>query len=145
LTENNDDTLILDGADLAILLIDTDINRLVFTGAGLSLFAARDGKITEYKGNKNGIGYSFGKNAEYADIEIPHAHGSRYYFTTDGFIDQNLQAEKSGIGKKGFVAILEQNIDVTMDGLKTVFETEIDARLRFVPQRDDITIIGIEL
>jgi len=39
LRENNDDAQILDGADVAMLLIDAESGRLVFSGAGLSVFA----------------------------------------------------------------------------------------------------------
>lgn len=145
LMQNNDDTLILDGADIAMLMIDTDMKQLIFAGAGLSMFIAVNGKIEEYKGNKAGIGYSFGKESEYEDINIPYNKDSKYYFTTDGFTDQNKEPEKGGIGKKGFVAMLKKISSTGMNEQMLTFEREIESKLKNVPQRDDITIIGLEL
>jgi len=145
LMENNDDTQILDGADVAMLMIDTDERKLIFAGAGLSLFTVDGGKVTEHKGNKNGIGFSFGKTNGYADQEIPFVGGGGYYFTTDGFTDQNSEAHQVGIGKKGFIAILEKEAGRPMQEQKAAFEREIEARLAKVSQRDDITVIGFAL
>lgn len=145
LMQNNDENLILDGADIALLLLDTAMKRIIFTGAGLTLFMCGDGKIGEFKDCKSGIGYSFGKNIALTDIEIPYTNGFRYYFTTDGFTDQNIEPGKGGMGKSGFVKFLEKISSMEMNKQREEFEREIDERLLKVPQRDDITIIGIQL
>jgi serine phosphatase RsbU (regulator of sigma subunit) len=145
LMQNNDDTLILDGADIAMLMIDTEMKQLVFAGAGLSMFTVIDGKVEECKGSKTGIGYTFGKESEYEDIKIQYTKDSKYYFTTDGFTDQNKEPGKGGIGKKGFIAILKKISSTGMKEQMLTLEREIESKLQNVPQRDDITIIGLEL
>ena len=145
LMDNNDDALIRDGADVAMLLYDNQLKTMTFVGAGISLFTADNGKVEEYKGHKNGIGYSFGKEIRFEEKKIPYKPGLKYYITTDGFLDQNKDPKKGGFGKEGLIKLIEKIFSMSMKDQKKVFENEIDLRLEKVSQRDDITIIGIEI
>jgi len=60
-------------------------------------------------------------------------------------MDQNAESEKVGIGRKGFIEMPAKLASLPMNGQKIAFEIEIDARLQKVAQRDDITIVGMEL
>ncbi len=145
LMDNNDDSVIRDGADIAMLMFDSINKKMIFVGAGLSMFTENNGIVQEYKGGKYGIGHSSGKIINPVEIIIPYKNNTKYYFTTDGFLDQNNIPHKSGIGKQGFIKLLENISTMNMNDQKQFFEKEINTKLKFVPQRDDITIIGLEI
>ena len=134
-----------DGADVAMLLLDRPARRLVFCGARMPVFAAgRDG-VAEIPGSGHCIGYSRGREARFADVEIPWEDGLRLYVTTDGLLDQNLTPLTSGMGRQGFRMLLESLAGTGMAGQRERLEQEIDRRLAQVPQRDDICVLGLTL
>ena len=134
-----------DGADIGMCLIDKLKRKILFSGAKLSLFVAYEGQITEYKGAKHSIGYFSENNALFEDRKIEWNDGSLLYFTTDGLLDQNLQEEKGGLGRTGFVNFLQSILDKPLGEQKESFEALIAERLSKVEQRDDITVLGLEI
>ena len=145
LNQDNKDCKINDGADMAVFHIDKKNNKLTFSGAKLNLFIYLDSKVTCIKGTKFSVGYSCGKSAYYEDIDIPYNKKAVYYLTTDGYLDQNCERSKYGLGKKGFMDMLEKIGELDMQTQKKEIEEDISLKINCVPQRDDITIIGLKL
>lgn len=139
------DSKINDGADLALLYIDKKNNRLVFSGAKLNMFVLSKGNTQVVKGSRYSVGYSWGKDAHYGNVEVPYIEGGVYYFTTDGFLDQNYEKNKGGIGRRGFISLVEGIYHLPMEEQKNIIEYDIKEKLCNVPQRDDITVIGLKL
>lgn len=145
LEQESKDSLANDGADAALCLIDRPNKKIVFSGAKLSLFVSNDGKITEYKGTKHSVGYSWKKDVSYEDQEIAWIPGSKVYITTDGLLDQNMVEGKGGMGRSGFVQFLESISQKTMTEQYTAVEDMIAQRLEKAEQRDDITVLAFEI
>lgn len=145
LGQGRDGCEISDGADMALLYIDKENKKLVFSGAKLNMFVVSEGKASMIKGAKSSVGYSFHKKLNYQDVEVPYIEGGIYYFTTDGFLDQNHEPNSGGIGKKRFMRLIESIYNLSMEEQRKVIDTDIKEKLARVPQRDDITVIGLKL
>ena len=140
-----EETQVLDGADIALLFIDKLNKKLVSSSAKLNIFVATEDEVKIFKGSKNGIGYCAGKMEDFSQIEIPYIMGASYYMITDGFLDQNDESSKIGIGKKGFEKIIKEISSLTMTEQKKRIEDIIEEKISKTSQRDDITIIGFKL
>jgi len=134
-----------DGADIALCWIDKENKRLLFSGAKLSLFVACSGEVLEYKGVKKSVGYSRQSEVSFEDHEIEWKNGSTFYFTTDGLLDQNIEEEKGGLGRKGFIKLLHTICNNPLYEQKKTIENLISERLSKVEQRDDITVVAFEV
>lgn len=145
LSQRKDDYKISDGADMALLYIDTENKKLVFSGAKLNMFVVLEGKANMVKGTKSSIGYSFGKAFESENIVVPYVEDGIYYFTTDGLLDQNQELNTGGMGKKRFMSFIENICELPMKEQRKIIEEDIKQKLAKVPQRDDITVIGLKL
>lgn len=145
LGQEQKDSEIKDGADMALLCIDKNNKRLVFSGAKLNMFIFSKGNTQVIKGSKYGVGYSWGKDVHYKDVQVPYIEGGIYYFTTDGFLDQNREKNKGGIGRRGFISFIEGIYHLPMEEQRNIIENNIKEKVCNVPQRDDITIIGLKL
>lgn len=145
LSQDKDDCKINDGADMALLYIDKENRKLIFSGAKLNIYMVSLGKAKMIKGTKSSVGYSFGENFKYENIEIPYIEEGAYYFTTDGFLDQNHKLNAGGMGKKRFMRLIESIYNLSMEEQRKVINDDIKQKLVGVPQRDDITVIGLKL
>lgn len=134
-----------DGADVALCLIDRTDKKFMFAGAKLSLFLESNGLITEFKGTKHSVGYSLRKDVVYEDRIIDWIDGSVVYITTDGLLDQHAEEGKWGIGRTGFVKLLLSIAGKPFAIQEQLVEQHIVDRLKYVEQRDDITVVGFEL
>ena|GEM_PF-3459765 len=146
LGQEQPDSLANDGADIALCLLDKYNKKIVFAGAKLSLFVEKDGKITEYKGVRHSVGYSWRKKeAVFEDCEIEWIDGSVIYITTDGILDQNSEEGKGGMGRTAFVSFLQSIAGKPFYQQKQAVEQLVANKLEKVEQRDDITVVGFEM
>ncbi|MHC1762380.1 MAG: cache domain-containing protein [Negativicutes bacterium] len=145
LGQDNTDSQVNDGADIALCLIDRNKKRLKFAGAKLSLFVATDGEITEYKGVRHSVGYAWRKEVDFSDCEVEWRPDSTFYISTDGLLDQNCEEGLGGMGRTVFVNFLRTIAGMPLIRQKQAVEGLIAEMLAKVEQRDDITVIGFEL
>lgn len=140
LGQNETDSEIKDGADIGILYISKADKKILFCGAKLNLFVAYTNGIQMIKGCKNS-----GKEVTYENTEIPFEENMVCYLTSDGFLDQNKEKNTGGIGRRGFISLIDKIHGMSMEEQKGFFEANIEEKLNFVAQRDDITIIGLKV
>lgn len=145
LGEDRSESIINDGADMAVLLIDKNNNKVIFSGAKLPMYLLHKGEIITYKASKNSVGYSWHKEVIYEDVEIDLDNEDIIYLTTDGLLDQNIETGKGGIGKARFIRFINEISDKSMENQKLLIENFINERLAKVEQRDDITVLGFKL
>lgn len=145
LGQNENEFIIHDGADMALLFIDKKNKRLVFSGAKLNMFIVSKGNVQMVKGSRRSIGYSFRKDTHYENVEFPYVSDGVYYFTTDGLLDQNYEENKGGMGRRGFMSLIEGCYHLSMEEQRNIINKDINEKLYKVPQRDDITVIGLKL
>ena len=141
--ENNSDFNLDDGADIALISINSAQNRLIFAGAKLDLFMVQKQEVELIKGSRKNIGFSR-VDADFENQIIDYKQDTVFYLTSDGFLDQNSQDKRFGIGKKGFQDFIKNISDYPLIKQREIFEKNINNKLKETEQRDDITIIGIK-
>jgi serine phosphatase RsbU (regulator of sigma subunit) len=137
-----------DGLEIGLCIIDTKENMVHYSGAHQSLYHVQNNELTEYKGNKDTIGWCLrgylDKTFETTSIPFVPGNSGCFYMASDGFPDQ-FNAEGKKLMSKNFKKILtniccmpirEQN-----DILHSLFvEWKGTAR-----QTDDVIVAGFRL
>lgn len=138
-----------DGMDLVFCVMeDLPEGKVKLTYAGakrpLYYFRPQSNELVELKGDRRSIGGFQGKELPFTDQEIILEKGSKIYMTTDGFMDQhNMKGRKFGSlqFKKLLQEISELPMVVQKERLNSILQNHMNGQF----QRDDITVIGVEL
>lgn len=135
-----------DGMDIALCRFDKNKKELIFAGANNSLYLIRDQKMTEYKGDKHPIGFSFNNtHKQFTQTSILLEKNDALYMFTDGYPDQFGGPQ----GKKFKYKPLEQLLlQVHTNALKDQRETLLNAHKQWkgnLEQVDDICLVGIKI
>ena len=141
---NKKDKNINDGADMALVVIDKNNGELIFSGAKLDMYKVQNKEAEKIKGSRRSIGYSL-SNDNFTNKKIKLKSDENYYFTTDGYLDQNSKDSSYGIGKNGFTKLLEKIADKSISQQKEFIKKDIENKISQVEQRDDITVIALNL
>ncbi len=143
-TENSD------GMDVCLCKIKKikDDYRLEFSGAKRPLFLYRKEKneIEIHEGTRRSIG-GFNKNKKnnkFQNIILDAKPGDILFLSTDGLVDQNSE-ERKRFGTAKLANILKKNIELDMEKQKEACIEALKQHMKNVPQRDDITLIGLRL
>ena len=142
--KNEGSSQITDGADMALIVIDEDNKELIFSGAKLDMYSVKDKKVEKITGSRRSIGYSLGQE-EFENKRITIKANEIYYFTTDGFLDQNSKESRHGIGKNGFSKLIKEISEKPIHKQKEIINKDIQNKISQVEQRDDITVIALNL
>ena len=96
-----------DGLEMGICYIESGAEKMVFAGAGFSLFHVDDGAVSEIRGDKGGLGYrGIPRNADFTNRDVALAPGRAFYMTSDGLIDQIGGPKRRSFGKRRFRDLL---------------------------------------
>lgn len=132
-----------DGVEMGICYLPPDSEQMVFSGARFSLFAAKDGTVSEIKGDKKGMGYrGIPYDARYTNHDIKPVNGRRFYMTSDGLIDQIGGSKRRGFGKKRFRRLLESVHPVPLKDQKPQIIKTFEEYQGKEKRRDDLAIAG---
>ena len=85
--EKNIGTIIRDGMDIGICVIDKKKKKMEYAGAFFPLYLIRDDSLTEIKGDKIIIGMN-PEGLPYTDHEIDLLEDDIIYIFSDGYVDQ---------------------------------------------------------
>jgi serine phosphatase RsbU (regulator of sigma subunit) len=146
-------TEIDDGMDVCLCRIEKVRNqagelngkaKLIFSGARRPLYLMNGKGIEMIRGDRKTIGGRFNAEMDFTNKEIILDKGDRIYLTTDGITDQNSpEREKFGITR--LMDVLTQTRDQTMEKQKQSLEEELLGFMKYEKQRDDITVLGIQI
>lgn len=137
-----------DGLDVALCVFKKEVDEcfeVIFAGAKRPLYYAQAGEIYEIRGDKYAIGGRDRKREKhFQEHTLSLQAGATLYLTTDGYGDQ-ANEEKVKIGSSRLKEMLKhlqkEPLPVQKEALLTAFE----AFRRNLPQRDDVTILGLKL
>jgi serine phosphatase RsbU (regulator of sigma subunit) len=135
-----------DGMDIALIRIDKNKDKMTFSGANNSLYIVRDNRLSEYKGDKHPIGFSFNNtNKQFNQVEISLQKNDEVYMFTDGYPDQFGGPQ----GKKFKYKPLEQTLS-HIYGQEMELQKEKLLRLHDhwrgnLEQVDDICLVGVRI
>ncbi|MBQ1698592.1 MAG: substrate-binding domain-containing protein [Bacteroidales bacterium] len=145
-TENND------GMEAVLCKIEKYLDsRIVLTYEGaktpLRHYIKSEGKIENYKTCRRQIGGKF-RNIEstvkFEDHSLEIHEGDRVYMASDGIGDQNNYERKRYTSKRLEDAILK-SVQLSMAEQRDYIWNDVSTFMRNCEQRDDITVLGIEV
>ena len=138
-----------DGMDISLLRMEykeqSSKSLLEFAGANNPLILIRNGKLMEYKGDKQPIGIYSGVAKPFTNQVIEVQQGDSIYLYTDGYADQfgghkNKKFKYAQL-KELLITIAALPMDVQKEKLKINF----DAWKASNEQVDDVLVIGIKI
>ncbi len=135
-----------DGLELGICRIDPGARTLNFAGARFSLFRLNGDGVTEFKGEKSGIGYRrVPSDKAFANHEIRISDTDRFYMITDGFIDQIGGNRRRMFGKKRFKELIGSLRNMPFSEQKARILDALRDYQGPEPRRDDVSVIGFRI
>ena len=134
------------GLDIALCLVDRRGGRMVYAGAGLSLYLISGGVLAEVKGDTQRVGYKGSRlDFVYANHQLAIAPGDVCYLTTDGLLDDPCGPKRFGFGAERFKALLLEQAGREFPAQLAAFEEVLAKGRGANRQRDDITVIGFRM
>jgi serine phosphatase RsbU (regulator of sigma subunit) len=141
--KKNAGTIIRDGMDLGLCVIDKAKRKLVFAGAFFPLYLIRNSRLTEIKGNKIIVGMN-PEGLEFDDNELDIEDSDVFYLFSDGYADQF-----GGEGRKKFMYRRFRHLLLTIhtfpvEDQKSILEENLRTWMGESWQVDDIMVIGFK-
>ena len=135
-----------DGLELGVFYLPPDRSRIVYSGARFSLFTARDGELTEIKGDRKGIGYrGIPRDVKFTTHELTDLDGAFLYMTTDGLIDQIGGERRRSFGKRRFRDLLLEMHDKPVAEQQELLTNALIEHQGTELRRDDVSVIGLRI
>ena len=118
--------------------------RILFSGAKRDLLYVKRGSSTVEKllADRRSIGSS--SSVAFTTQELVLEQGSMLYLTTDGYADQNNPARQK-LGTNTLNQHISELSAISVNEQKQVLEKVLDEHQHGSEQRDDITLIGLEV
>ncbi|EAY29292.1 SpoIIE family protein phosphatase [Microscilla marina] len=139
-----------DGMDLCLCMLeplDEQQVQVTFAGAKRPLYYTpkNSHQIIEIKGNRHSIGGGKYSDApKFTQQAFAVEKGSVLYLTTDGLIDQNNQ-ERKKFGTARFQQLLKECASLPLNVQEEKLINALDQHQTGTEQRDDITVLAIEV
>ena len=133
------------GLDAGVIVFDNVAQKLLFSGAQISLFTILNDSIKYYKADKASIGYRR-SNFDYEFKTHSIGLNERYlYLTTDGLIDQLGGVKSLPFGKRRLKKILLENYKKDFKEQKEIILNEFENYMGDEDRLDDVTLFGFKI
>jgi PAS domain S-box-containing protein len=144
LNRNNTDTLLRDGMEISICVIDHKNNTLLHAGAGLGLLYFKGEEECHLRGQRLSIG-DFRHDEQFVNNEISFDDTYSFFMATDGYQDQLGGLRNKRYSKNKLINLLRE----VKDELPTEIEQKLAHELQTYQgshfQIDDITVIQFKI
>jgi serine phosphatase RsbU (regulator of sigma subunit) len=141
--QDDQETAIRDGMDIAICTIDSKTDLLEFSGANRPLYFVKDNSLEVIKGDKKCIGGIWNKAQEFTCHSLPVSDVRGIYLFTDGFLDQFGGQNGKKFLSKRFKNILSVAKEYAMKDQRNLLVKTINEWRGEAEQTDDICVLGI--
>jgi serine phosphatase RsbU (regulator of sigma subunit) len=139
--EKNIGTIIRDGMDIGLCVIDRVRKKIEYSGAFFPLYLIREGSLVEIAADKIIIGMNPEK-MPYTDHEIDLLDNDIFYLFSDGYVDQFGGAENKKFMYRRFRYLLLTIHNFPVNDQKAILEENIKTWMGFNEQVDDMMVIG---
>jgi serine phosphatase RsbU (regulator of sigma subunit) len=141
-----EDSVVKDGMDLVLCVIDKENMNVNFAGAYNPLYIVRDNEINIYKGDKFPIGIFIGDEVKkFSSQNIPIQKNDVLYLFSDVYVDQFGGNENKKLMHKRFSDIILENSQLQMKLQHYNFELFFENWKGNREQVDDILLIGLRI
>jgi len=139
--EKNIGTIIRDGMDIGICIIDKKGKKMEYAGAFFPLYLVRNNSLIEIKGDKVIIGMN-PEDLSYTDHAIDLLEDDIFYMFSDGYVDQFGGSENKKFMYRRFRHLLLTIHSFSDIDQKSILEENIKTWMGRNIQVDDIMVIG---
>jgi len=140
-SEKNIGTIIRDGMDIGLCVIDKKNNKMKYAGAYFPLYLIRDNNLVEIKGDKIIIGMN-PEGLTYNDHEIDLIDDDIFYIFSDGYVDQFGGDENRKFMYRRFRYLLLTIHRFSVIDQKSILDENIKTWMGNNIQVDDMMVIG---
>ena len=132
-----------DGVDMSICILNTDTQKIYFSGAKNNMLQITKYGLKEYNADRWGVsGSNEEKQTVFTNYEINAKEGEKYFLFTDGFADQFGGPKGKKFKLKQLEELLLRTHDMPFEQQSfTLSETFVNWK-GSLEQIDDVTIIG---
>lgn len=141
--EKNIGTIIRDGMDIGLCVIDRKRKKVDYAGAFFPLYLIRDESLVEIAADKIIIGMNPDSLA-YTDHEIDLLVDDIFYIFSDGYVDQFGGSENKKFMYRRFRYLLLTIHKLPADDQKSILEDNIKTWMGTNEQVDDMMVIGFK-
>jgi serine phosphatase RsbU (regulator of sigma subunit) len=141
--QKNIGTIIRDGMDIGLCVIDKKRKKLLYGGAFFQLYLIRDNSLIEIKGDKIIIGMN-PEGVSYTDHELDLKEDDIIYIFSDGYVDQFGGSENKKFMYRRFRYLLLTIHRFPINDQKSILEENIKTWMGTNIQVDDIMVIGFK-
>ncbi|HUX56980.1 MAG TPA: SpoIIE family protein phosphatase [Bacteroidales bacterium] len=134
-------TIIRDGMDIGLCVVDIKNKTLKYAGAFFPLYVIRNNNLIEIKGDKIIIGMN-AEGLSYKDHEIDILDDDIFYMFSDGYADQFGGSQNRKFMYRRFRYLLLTIHQFSVDDQKSILEENINTWMGNNVQVDDIMVIG---
>jgi len=139
--EKNIGTIIRDGMDIGLCVIDRKRRKVDYSGAFLPLYLIRDGSLIEIMADKIIIGMN-PEGIPYTDHEIDLLEDDIFYIFSDGYVDQFGGTENKKLMYRRFRYLLLTIHRFPVNDQKAILDENIKNWMGVNEQVDDMMVIG---
>jgi len=139
--EKNIGTIIRDGMDIGLCVVDKKRKKIAYAGAFFPLYLIRNNNLIEIKGDKLIIGMN-PEGHSYTDHEIDLLEDDIFYMFSDGYVDQFGGPQDKKFMYRRFRHLLLTIHRFSVDDQKSILDENIKAWMGSNIQVDDIMVIG---
>jgi serine phosphatase RsbU (regulator of sigma subunit) len=135
-------SVVKDGMDMTVCLLNQTNNRLYFSGANNPLYLIRKGKLTQIQGDKMPVAIHEIMDP-FTIHEIALERGDTFYTFSDGYADQFGGPQQKKFLTKNFRNLLlsVQNLPMIDQGIE--LDRTFEDYRKDVEQIDDVVVIGV--
>ena len=139
--EKNIGTIIRDGMDIGLCVINRKRKKLQYAGAFLPLYLIREGNLVEISADKIIIGMN-PEGLSYLDHEINLLDDDIFYIFSDGYVDQFGGSENKKFMYRRFRYLLMTIHNFPVNDQKAILEENIKTWMGANEQVDDMMVLG---
>jgi Serine phosphatase RsbU, regulator of sigma subunit len=139
--EKNIGTIIRDGMDIGLCVIDRKRKKVEYAGAFLPLYLIREGSLIEIPADKIIIGMN-PEGTSYTDHELDLKENDIFYIFSDGYVDQFGGSENKKFMYRRFRYLLLTIHSFPINDQKSILEENIRTWMGVNEQVDDMMVIG---
>lgn len=136
------------GMDVCLCKIEKKFGEhyeVTFAGAKRPLYYTENKLLQKLKGDRHGIGGDdYGQPKSFTQQQIMLQAGDRLFLSTDGFKDAANPNRKS-LGQKKLEQLLYQGNKISLSKHRQLLLHALESHQQGTPQRDDVTLMGIQL
>lgn len=139
--EKNAGSIIRDGMDIGLCVVDKPNRRVEFAGAFFPLYIVRDNRLLDIKGDKYPLGTT-PPDTLYTNNEIDLFENDMMYLFSDGYVDQFGGVENKKFMYRRFRYLLMNIHQFPVEDQKLILEENMRTWMGNLPQVDDMLVMG---